>query len=393
MQAVVRLIAILILGFAVAGNARSTFGRMPPNVTVHPIDKPEVLFNWKQDRCDPTDTPDAPPRAFRDASGTVHLFSAHDTLREFSGPTLDLVHYDCRIIRRSAKNDGPEKFSDHEWLAAPYTLDGRVVYALVHDEFDGYLRPALCPSRVYSHCWYNALTFMLSTDGGKSYVQPPPPANLVAVVPYQYPGDVGFPVGYFMPSNIMELNGYYYTLFRARHYLDQQEGVCLMRTNTLSDPTSWRAWDGHEFSIRFVNPYTDRLDDLRQHLCIPLSADILIMGGISRDPKSRAFVLVMKGAIGRKNERSSLGIWATASYDLIDWSKPVQVWADPSGAERDGDARSTDRNPSLLDPTSSSPNFDTIGSKPYIYFVQLNPDNLPYDRLLMRVRVEVTIEP
>jgi hypothetical protein len=145
--------------------------------------------------------------------------------------------------------------------------------------------------------------------------------------------------------------------------------------------------------IRFVNPYAARLDDLRQHLCIPLSAEILIMGGISRDPKTHAFVLVMKGAIGRKNEQSSLGIWATASYDLIDWSKPTQVWADPSGAERDGDPRSTDRNPSLLDPTSPSPNFDTIGGKPYIYFVRLNPDNLPYDRILMRVRVEVTIEP
>ena len=384
---------ILILGCVVAVGAGSTFGRSPPNVIVRPVGQPEVLFNWKHDRCDLTDTPDAPPRAFRDSLGTVHLFSAHDTLREFSGPTLDLVRYDCRILHKSAKNDGPEKFSDHEWLAAPYTLDGRVIYALVHDEFDGYLRPELCPSRVYTRCWYNALTFMTSTDGGKSYVKPTPPANLVAAVPYQYVSEVGFPVGYFMPSNIVELNGYYYTLFRARHYLDQQDGICLMRTSILSDPTSWRAWNGQEFSVRFVNPYTEQLEDLRRHLCVPLNAELLTMGGIARDPQSGAFVLVMKGAIGRRKEQPSLGIWATASYDLINWSKPFQVWADPSGAVLEGDPRSTDRDPSLLDPTSLSLNFDTIGSKPYIYFVRLNPENRPYDRELMRVRVGVTVAP
>ena len=43
----------------------------------------------------------------------------------------------------------------------------------------------------------------------------------------------------------------------SAEYRDQSAGVCLMRTQTLGDPKSWRAWDGEGFNVRFIDPYRD----------------------------------------------------------------------------------------------------------------------------------------
>jgi hypothetical protein len=356
----------------------------------------EVIFDWKRDRCDHTDTPDAPARAFRDYSGTVHLLAVQHTLRQFTGPSLDSVRHRCGVIHESANDDRPSMYSDRQWLAAPYTLDGRQIFALVHNEFNGHLRPELCPSQVYSRCWENSLTLAISTDGGQTYAQSVPPTNLVAALPYRYRGDVGFPIGYFQPSNIVELGGYYYALFRSAHYLSQEAGICLIRTKLLSNASSWRAWDGKEFTVAFVNPYTSQIEDPRRHLCTTLKTTLpWNMGGVIRDPKSGAFVLATKGLVGDSQllHGRTIGIWAAASYDLLDWSRPVLVLADPSGATSYGDPRESDQDPSLLDPTSKSRDFDVIGNKPFVYFVRSNPDKRPYDRQLMRVPVQISIAP
>jgi hypothetical protein len=382
-----------ILSIVPAGTRSSA---APPEISVRVVGNAEVIYDWKRDRCDETDTPDAPPRAFRDYSGTVHLLAVQHTLRQFTGPSLDNVSHRCDVIRQSANDDRPSMYSDRQWLASPYTLDGRQILALVHNEFNGHLRPGLCPSRVYSRCWENSLTLVTSTDGGQTYTQPAAPANLVAALPYRYQGDVGFPIGYFQPSNIVELDGYYYALFRSAHYLSQEGGICLIRTKLLSDASSWRGWDGRDFTVAFADPYTSQIDDPRRHLCVTLKTALpWNMGGMIRDPTSGAFVLVTKGLVGggQLPRGTTIGIWAAASYNLVDWSRPVLVLADPSGATSYGNPRESDQDPSLLDPTSKSRNFDVIGNKPYVYFVRSNPDRRPYDRRLMRVPVQISIAP
>jgi hypothetical protein len=382
----------LVLGLVLLSlSARAAGADTAPSVTIQVAGAPEPVFDWQHDRCEKIDTPDAPPRAFRDAEGKVHLFASHYVLREQVGPSLDQVRHDCRIVHQSAMDDSFDDFQDHQWIASTYTPDGRTVYALVHDEFQGNLRPSLCPSRNYLRCWSNVLTLLISRDQGRSFTQPLPRGNLVAMPPYRYAGDVGSPVGYFQPSNIVRKGDFYYTLFRATAYMDQRNGTCLMRTDRLDDPSSWRGWDGQGFSITFLNPYKAVTHDPRNHVCMPLKAKLLTMGGMARDPSSGAFTLVMKGALPSASGQRVLGIWAAASYDLIHWSEPVLVWPDPSGATREGEAGAVDRDPSLLDPTSDSRNFDTIGSRPYIYFVRDDPSNRPYSRRLLRVPVRIGI--
>jgi hypothetical protein len=364
-----------------------------PTLSVDVTGQPETIYDWNRDRCSAKETVDAPPRAFRDSRGSVHLFASHDTLRQFLGSSLDSVRYDCRILRKSDLENPPERYADHQWLAAPFTLDGKVIYGLVHNEFNGHTRPDLCPSRNYGRCWANSITLITSKDGGETYEERTPPAHLVAALPYEYVGDIGFPIGYFQPSNIVALDGYYYVLIRATQYRDQANGICLMRTRDLGDPSSWRAWNGFDFSVRFVNPYLEKVQDAKEHVCTPLKAEFGNMGGLAREPVSGAFVAVTTGAINAGQANAVYGIVAAATYDFIHWSKPVLLWADPTGPNRLGDPRASDRDPSLLDPASDSWNFDTIASRPYVYFVRMNVDNGPYDRRLLRTPIRISIAP
>ena len=66
------------------------------------------------------------------------------------------------------------------------------------------------------------------------------------------------------------------------------------------------------------------------------------------------------------------------SDDLVAWSAPYSIFHPPCKSK--GDIIY----PSLMDPSSSSANFDTVGEKPYVYFV-----NHALGRSIQRVPVEM----
>ncbi len=70
-----------------------------------------------------------------------------------------------------------------------------------------------CPSGEYMECWYNAVTFAKSTDGGATYTHATAPGHLVACAPYEYEPDSGA-WGLFGPSNIVynPKDGYFYAM-------------------------------------------------------------------------------------------------------------------------------------------------------------------------------------
>jgi hypothetical protein len=84
----------------------------------------ETVFDWSQNACEGADIPDAPARAFRDASGRVQLISSHYVNRRMIGPDLNHLTRDCHVIMRSTLNPDPAKFDDREWIHSPYTPDG-----------------------------------------------------------------------------------------------------------------------------------------------------------------------------------------------------------------------------------------------------------------------------
>src|SRR4029079_7471153 len=139
------------------------------------------------------------------------LILSHFTNRRMSGPSLGELHPSCDVVFSSDKNADPAQFNDREWLASPFTPDGGTVYALVHEEYHGHRHPGRCPSGIYLKCWYNAITFAQSQDGGRTFQHSAPPRQLVAAVPYRYVPDQGS-YGVFSPSNIVQnpKDSYYY---------------------------------------------------------------------------------------------------------------------------------------------------------------------------------------
>ena len=358
---------------------------------VVPIGREQEVFDFDRDACEPGDIPDNAARAFRDFSGRVHLFATHTVARGFVGDSLNSVRYDCAPVLRSSFDPRPSQFNSAEWISAPYTFDGRTVHALVHNEYHGAGGPETCPSANFVRCQYNAITLASSTDGGATFTQRPPPQHLVASPPYRYVPNAG-PYGLFQPSNIVRKGNHLYSMLQSEPFGKRGRGTCLMRTQNLADPPSWRAWDGKGFGIRFVNPYGPRFDPAK-HLCKPVSAaNIGVMSSsLTFNTYLDKFVLVANSGDRVRGRRGVVwGIYFSVSDDLVHWSsRRLITRTELNSTYRCGD-RAPIAYPSLLDPKSRSRNFETTGRRPYLYFVRLNPQGcrLLLNRDLVRRQVE-----
>ena len=350
-----------------------------------------TVFRWSTDRCVESDTPDAPPRAFRDARGRVHLFATHQDNRALTGPDFEHLKHPCTVVYRGRHSGAPQDFSDRQWLAAFATDDGRRIHALVHDEFQGNLRRRLCPSGVYFACWENAITLAVSNDGGESFQAPPPPHQLIASLPYPYQGDIGRPIGYFQPSNIVREGGHYAVMFHAEAFMAQQGGTCLARTDDLDDAGSWRAWDGSGYGHRFENPYTSSAP-AAAHVCAPVGTGSLFdVGSVTYEPGTQRFIAVTSVPHGSGNAATPPGVYVAASTDLIRWSAPALLIRESEFAAHDAGADDQYGYYSLIDEASTARDFSTISAHPslYLYYVELDQALPPYKRNLVKLPVSL----
>ena len=362
-----------------------------------------TAFDWSADKCNDNDIPDQPSRAYRDASGKVVLINSHFTVRRKVGDTLATVTQVCSPIAMSSGNNAdPSRYDDKEWVASPYTTDGgTTVYALIHSEFQGYNHsPGYCIRSGESFadkqkCWYNALTLAKSTNGGVTFSHAAPPDHYVGGPPYRYLAGTG-PIGFFQPSNIVRgKDDLYYALVHVEDYGVQPYGSCLWRTADLADPQSWRAWDGTGFTVRFRDPYRYSYDPA-EGVCAPVSRNRIgtLSESLTWSTYLRKWVLV--GSSENADGVSGPGFYHYTSDDLVNWSpakllmKGELPW---TYSCQDGPEQL--RDPSLLDNDSESPNFETIGQRPFLYFTRFNvgfntPTNCftSLDRDLIRIPLE-----
>ncbi len=349
----------------------------------------EIVFDWSFDACDPEDIPDLPARAFRDSDGMVNLLASHLTSRAKVGPTLDEVTQQCDIIMASDRDGDPSMFNDNEWIAAVYTEDGETVYAIIHNEYHGWDYDDCSTDTTNYGCWYNSLTLAVSYDGGKSFADAaPPPDNFVAGLPYPYEAEAG-PYGIFEPSNILKAkDGYYYQVIRVDDYKSDEQWICLMRTDDLSDPGSWRAWDGEGFNMPFLNPYAQADADLSDYICATIGVpEIGVMQqSLTYNTYLDRYVLLGSTA-DTIDGREMWGIYYSFSEDLINWSRRQLLWERELPWTWEFGDENTILYPTLIDPDSLSLSFDTTDKQVYLYFTKFNfTSNL--DRDLIRVPVE-----
>ena len=244
---------------------------------------PVYVYNWRTDHCpglrgelesggrcpndvqlgcDP-DVPDAPLKAFRNASGTVVLLAPVDLgARSLVGPSLAAVRHDCHVYMNSTLDYDMADSACREWNQSPYAFPNGSIFALTHMEYHNHSNQM--------GLW-SSVTLLTSTDGGRRWAHAlAPPHHIVAAAPYRYapsgPDSVLF--GFRSPSNIIRSradDGYFYAFVTAgwgrltANPIGQQPGACLMRSRDITSPSSWRAWDGSDFNVSLaVNPYLPR---------------------------------------------------------------------------------------------------------------------------------------
>lgn len=346
-----------------------------------------------RDACEEIDIPDAFPRAFRDFENNVHLIATHYVARAMVGPTLDRVKHECRVIYRSVHDPDPAHFLDANWIDSLYTEDGRRVGALLHSEYHGEEHPGMCgdmrnPNRSQDCAW-TTITYGESQDGGYTFREPNPPANLVASLPYAYDKyNRAGAQGYDSPTNILKLGKYYYSFINVwRAYKSQAYGPCLIRTATLFDPSSWRGWDGKDFTIRFVDPYTETNADAARHVCFPVVEGTI--DSLAIDERTSALL----GVVYVEDDRygHGPGIYLLISRDLIHWSTPRLVASTKDLLVDEPPGHWSYLYFALLDPQSKDRNFATVSALPYLYYVRLDQDHPPYVRTLFRRRIKISI--
>lgn len=358
--------------------------------SLHQAGRPQTVFDWSKSACEPANYPDLPVRAFRDYRGRLQLLLSHYDNFRMTGPSLDRLTIYCRPVMLSPRDPDPRRFQDREWIASLFTRDGKTVWALVHDEYQGRRHAGRCPGQRYYRCWYNAVTLARSSDGGRTYRRARrPPGQLVAGPSFRYRPGIG-PRGVFGLSNIVTgPDGAQYALIRVRD-LAGQRGVCVIRSHHMSAPGSWRAWDGSGFHSRFRNPYRSRG---RRHAPCRLvdPGQIAEMTeSLTYNTALHRYLLVGMAPPGPLSVGPKVwGIYFSTSADLVHW-KPRRLVAS-AVTKQDYRCRGASpiAYPSLIDPASRSRTFATSGARPYLYYTRFHYRDCRQteDRDLVRVRL------
>ena len=289
--------------------------------------------------CD-CDIADAPLRMFRRSGGDGRVFALASVdlgSRGFAGADARSLEHQCALYANSTRHASFGELSNYEWVHSSwYFRENNSAVALTHMEWDC-KGPETCPWYGLGYSFFSAVTLFSSPDGGASWRRavPLPAPHVVAVSPIPWTeaiGAAGQSYGFRSPSSIVAgrgaLAGWYYATVTAGWgrgaFRGQLDGACMMRTRDLTDPASWRAWGGADFSVPLAaSPYAPGPPpDPAAHTCAPFTnATYLTLAWSSLFSAYMAF--------GTANGDDHGG-WAFAlSADLASWGPwaPVSVGA------------------------------------------------------------------
>lgn len=351
----------------------------------------ETVFTWTTDNCEPLDVPDAPAHAVRLPDGTLVLIDG-DAPRYYAsfGADFSSLRRSCtQPALVSHDNYYPESYDNQEWLTSIYR-EGDVIHALIHNEYHDPFAPNCSPGDTSpgNPCWYNSITYAFSADSGHTFTHATPPGHVVAPPPVQWdPQGTPPPHGYFNPSNIvLGHDSFYYSIFMAIDLTGNQT-LCVMRTQTLGDPTSWRAWDGTAFNLQMTSPYTGPAPADCSAVVSP--SEVMSQPTLTYNTYIGKYLLVGSTIWGGPTE-FVCGTGYSLSPDLINWTprrllRPANFLWIPACWSPDtaGTAYS-----SIVDHSDTTANFERSGQTPYLYYTRFNDHYLNRD--LVRVPMIIT---
>ena len=374
----------LILGLMAGGAEAASL----PQIDLVLGGTPDVVFDMNRQSCNPPDVmPDVNPRAFRDSRGMIVFFALHSVNRTLRGPDLSHLKLDCHVVLDSGNDPDPAHYNDRNFITATWTEDGRNVAALVHHEYhaDDFGR---CRVNDALGCWYNTILAYHSTDGGADFIRSTP--FVIAVAPFTQDVGQGRHRGFFNPSNIFSDGRYEYFFAATTGWEGQPFGACLFRSATPLDSASWRAYDGHAFSIRYVDPYRQSADAVKP--CAQIAPFTSPVGAVVRALQYGLWVAVFE-AQHNQDMFPVDGIYYATARDLLHWSLPKLLRAGPTISSDLCTMNNAVSYPSILADDSTGRNFDNFGSDAFLYFVVIATEHCrPGARLLMRQRLQVLPE-
>jgi hypothetical protein len=361
--------------------------------TATPVGEPFTLWDTRASACEkrfgPIDLPDTPARAFLDDTGATVLVTVDSTSRLSRGPSLLATTRDCAIVLNSTLSPDPARYAtDDGFLDATHSFNNGTVVALLHDEYPG-MNFNACTIKpfVWPGCWTVSLSLAVSQDWGRSWARAaPPPANLVAAVPYPYEsthtifgwGDTGGITPH--PTD-----GYFYVAMNNRMTKGlQSNGTCVMRTNALLDPRSWRGWNGTAFAVQFTSAYTLPPGAQAAHICTvlaPFRASPCTVLGTAYSLPLRAFVATLGcWPDAQPGPVDNTFYWAT-SADFVHWSVPVPLFTPPRQPNTQFYLY-----PALLDadaPARGDVNYATLGATATLTYVRVTDNFYTEGRQLL----------
>lgn len=379
--------ALLLLATPFAALAQAPAYRLE----VAPDAREETVVSWARERCEEWDLPDAPLRAFRDDKGEVIAFASHHRNRPLVGADLAAIRKTCAIAFQAKNSPDPSEFSDMSWIAATWTGNGRDVYALMHDEYHADRHAGACRFKDGMSCWYNVVTAARSQDGGRSFKATEPP-TLVAAPAFRQDVGQGRHRGFFNPSNIVSHDGAWYALIATTGGEGQKGGVCLFRTTDIADASSWRAFDGTDFSVRALDPY--REDTTQAKPCKPLKVLPTTVGSLTRhEPSGRWLAIFHLGPDPNQGIAGGRVAYSWSS-DLLHWSPLQTLLVHPTMWSKNCGDKLRYAYGAVADPASRSRNFETTGDEAFLFMTRMRVFDCKVgpERDLVRVKVRIVKE-
>ena len=321
-----------------------------------------TVYNYTRERCPngqerlSYDVADGPPRIFR--SPKTHLFlqfsSVSSGSRGQEGTSIENLEHSCKVYANSTNSMIPYEFSSHEMPFSPWVSeeDG-VVYALTDMEFhnttQGFGGLQL----------YTATTLFKSLDGGYTFHHAvPPPYHVVAAMPDPPANAANAKLKVHVPAfravgNIIPHDRYYYAMITALWKPGaiglQKQGRCIMRTDNISDPASWKGWDGQAFAAGMQSFWWEHPDPSK-HTCQPVLPSNMTHSTLFYSTVYERYVV-----LGTQPK------WMYFSHDLVHWENGTEVM---------GNTGTRDEYSFVIDPSQPGPNYYEVGKEAYFFYEQ-----------------------
>lgn len=218
-------------------------------------------------------------------------------------------------------------------------------------------------------------------------------------LPYKYQVNQG-PQGYSLDANILKVGQWYYGEVYAWGWPPNcgggkgqkpclvPDGACAIRTANILDSSSWRGWDGKGFTVQFIDPYRGTVANPQAHVCVPVSY-LDYSTGINYHPESHLFVATLWNQ-GSAFSWGPIGLYFTTSSDFIHWSKPQLAMTQNQMLRREPEGNWSYMYFSLIDPKSSDSSYMTITDNPYLYYVRMDGNHPPFQRVLFRQKIKLS---